>query len=303
MSNKVKLPSITVGITTNYGKEQLLDTVKSLRASKDVEGFRFIIVADSVPVSEYVKSELKKYDVELIENKTPTPAFTKQKQILEMCKDEIIILTQDDVLFDDFAIYNIAKTFVEHPRTTFVCLRNEPLKEKNLLEGAIAVGTKLNNRIGKLWRNGDNYLAVLGRVMAFRTPWLKEKLFVREESVSLDAYLYFENKMKGGEYECLWNDRVYFRCPQNILEHLRKSSRFQHSQLEMQSYRRFHNLDCEYRIPLTVIIRAAVAEFVTNPVNFINYIWVYVYTRLKRIKPENCLYANWEVDLSTKTLK
>lgn len=295
-----ELPSFVVGINTCYCDEQIIDTVKSLRKSQNVPYFRIIIVSDRQKATPKVVQALKELGAELYENKDETSAWAKQIQILNMIDEEVIIMTQDDVLFHPMAIHNTVKELTKEG-VTFVGLVNEPIKGDSLLEDGISVGTHLNNAIAKRWNNGDNYLACLGRLMAFRTDYIKS-VYVEIDSISVDAYLYFENKKLGGKYVCLWDTPIYFRSPQNLEEHMRKSSRFQHSKIEMEAYKRFPRLDSEYKIPLGSIIKASVAQFFKNPINFATYCGIFWYTRLLKIKPDNCLYANWEVDYSTKEI-
>ena len=152
------------------------------------------------------------------------------------------------------------------------------------------------------FNNGDNYLACLGRLMAFRTKYLKD-MYVEVDSVSLDAYLYFENKRLGGKYVCLWDYPLYFRAPKNILEHLRKSSRFQYSQDELVSYNRFGDLSNEYKLPILAIIKGTFHELLHNPIYLSIYVFIFLYTRLFKRSISKSLIANWEVDESTKDIK
>src|SRR3989344_6746717 len=147
--------SVTVGITTCYGKSQLLEAVKSVRGSTGIENFRLIIVADRTPLNSALKKALKTYDVELIENDYPSSAFSKQKQILDMTTDDIIIITQDDVLIDKDAFTKIVSTFKQHREITFIGLKNEPLQPKTLIEASINIGTRLMNEIAGNWNSGD----------------------------------------------------------------------------------------------------------------------------------------------------
>lgn len=300
-SSKSEKLSLTVGITTCYGDESILDTVKSIRASKGIDkNFRFVIVADRVPIKPEIKKELKRNRVRLIENKVEGSQFRKQKQILKNCQSDLIIFTQDDVLFDQNAIATIVKGFAEHPKTTFISIRNQPLVATSFFEDVVNVGTNIANRIAKAWNNGDNYLSVIGRCMAFRTNWIKEKIKLPDEVVSTDAYRYFENKKHGGIYEYIPKVSVLFKNPQTFSEHLRKSSRFQHQKLEMANY--FGDLTQDYKVPKSIILRAIISEFLANPVKTLLYFALYFYTRLTKSSSEIALNANWEVDISTKRL-
>lgn len=296
MINKL---SLTVGITTCYGDESILQTVKSIRNSQGIKDFRFIIIADRIPISEKIKKELKKYKVELIENRVESGQMKKKKQILARTKSDILLFTNDDVLLSKNAIKKMLERFEKHPDTTLISIRNQPVKATSLFEEIISVGTNTAARIAKHWNNGDNFLSVIGRFEAARVPHLK-KFRMPIQIATSDAFLYFENKRLGGRYEYIPEASVYFKNPQNMKEHLRKSSRFQFSKLEMSKY--FKNLDEEYNVPLFVQLRAIFEQFIKDPIKFTLYIVVLIYTRIMRSKPKDVLDAVWEVDLSTKKI-
>ncbi len=293
---------LTVGIYTCYCKDQILETVRTLISSTGVDDFDLIIVADRFPVDQSLKNELTNLGAHLIENEQDSSAYSKIRQIITLTRTPYLLLTQDDVLFDNKVLKNTVNYFNKHPKTTFIGVRNIPLPPENIIEAGLNIGTRLNNHIGRMWNQGDNYLAMLGRVMAFRTDWLKN-MDIDPDSVSLDAYMYFENKRLGGKYKCLWDSWMYFRNPQNLAEHLRKSSRFQHSLLEMKTYPKFTNLENHYRIPLWIIIYSSFLEFIGQPFDFIVYLLIFSYTRLFKTQADQSLTALWEVDLSTKKIK
>lgn len=297
--NKKSL-SFTVGITTCYGEESILDTVNSIRGSKGVGKFRLIIIADRNPIKADLKKQLKKYGVELHENKRESGQIRKKKQILDMCKTDVIIFTQDDVIFQLDTIAKIMHGFEEKPEVTFIGVRNEPAKESSFIESVISVGTRTAERISQYWNNGDNYLAVIGRCEAFRTGFVKKHFRFMDNVVSTDAFFYFENKKHGGKYLFIKNAKLFFKNPSRIDEHLRKSSRYQHSNLEMSKY--FKKEELDYTIPALPILKAGVEEFLTNPVKFILYICLYVFTRISKIDASTSLKSIWEVDFSTKKI-
>ncbi len=298
MKTKTKKLSLTVGITTCYGDISIIDTVKSIRNSKGVDDFTFIIIADRVPVSDEIKKGLKKYGVRLIENKKESGQVTKQKQILSLSKTDITVFTQDDIILDPNVLSAVLKRFTDNPKTTMISIPYKPVKATNLFENVINVGTNVANKTAKFWNNGDNYLSVIGRFMAFRTNTLKK--FRMPAVAASDNYYYFENKRMGGKYEYLPKVSVYFKNPQNMIEHLRKSSRFQHSQKEMLHY--FGDISKEYRAPKIAIVKAAVQEFLENPISTFLYMFVFVYTRILKMKAKSVLDPVWEVDVSTKKI-
>jgi len=291
--------SFTVGITTCYGDVSILDTVKSIRESKDVENFDFIIIADRVPLSEDIKKGLRKYKVKFIENKKEAGQVEKHKQIFALTKTDILILTQDDVLFDPFALKNILKNFSKNPETTMISTAYLPVKATNFFEAVINRGTHIVNKTVRNWNNGDNYLSSVGRLLAFRTDIIN-KFRMPPVAVS-DNYYYFENKKMGGKFKYVPEAIVYFKNPQNMKEHLRKSSRFQYSKDEMNYY--FGNLSHEYKTPKSALVKAVGKEFLENPVTLSLYFFIFTYTRFIKLKSSEVLNPIWEVDLSTKKVK
>ncbi len=293
--NKNKL-SLTVAITTCYGDVSIIDTVKSIRASKGVGNFKFILIADRVPISSKIKKELKKLKVSLIENATESSLVNKQKQTLTLAKTDLLVFTQDDVLFAPQTLMKVVKRFESHPKTTMISILNKPVNATNYFESILNLGTEIANKIAKYWNNGDNYLSVIGRFMAFRTDTINK--FRMPDVSSVDAYYYLENKRVKGVYEYLSDVPVYFKNPQNMTEHLRKSSRFQFSRLEMSHY--FEDVTDEYNVPKIVQLRGFGEQLLENPFKTTLYVLIYLYTRILKMQPKIVLDPAWDVDVSTK---
>lgn len=296
-----KNPSLTVGITTCYGDESILQTIKSVRNSKNVADFRFIVVSDRVHFKPEVKKELKKYNVELIENSSEGSQIEKQKQILRLAKTDLLVLTQDDVLLDPKALSKVIDTFKNDTKLTMVSILNKPLDPSNSFESVLNVGTKIANKTAKFWNDGDNYLSVIGRFMAFRRGFISKKYRLIDKVATSDAYYYLENKRVGGKYKYLPQTYVAFKNPQNMKEHLRKSSRFQYSNKEMSHY--FKNIEKEYLVSKKAVIHALSEQFIQEPLKTVLYFGVFFYTRLLKLKASVVLNPIWEVDLSTKKIK
>ena len=296
----MKKLSLTVGITTCYGQQSIIETVKSLRSSKGITNFKFIIVADRIPLNSITKKGLKKYGVRLIENKEESSQMKKQKQFLKFVNSDLILLTQDDVLVDANTLNSAVEKFMANPNLDMVSVLNKPVRETTFFESVLSVGTNIASRVAKYWNDGDNYLSVIGRFMMFRTKFIKEQIRLREDVATSDAYYYFSTVTAGGVYKYIPSVAVYFKNPQNITEHLRKSSRFQFSKNEMGKY--FGDLTSYYKVPKKAVIRAMSEEFLKNPIRFICYMGVFLYTRILRIEQKSVLNPIWEVDLSTKKI-
>ncbi len=298
--NKHTNLSLTVGITTCYGDPSILETVKALHNSEGAGNFQFIIISDRKPFASWVKRELKRLNIQLVENQTAESQTYKHKQILRLARGKILIFTQDDVLFAPTSIREIVNCFRQNADVTFVSICNLPLPSTSTLESVLNVGTRMNIRISERWNHGDNYLSVVGRCMAYRTSWAKKTLHVPNGVTTTDAYHYFNNRRHGGVYRYLPKTFLYFRNPGKYSEYARKSSRFQYSKLEMS--RHFGDLTHAYQVPFMIKLNALLSEFVHNPIKFGLYICVYAYSRTFKLTQEEVLNPIWEVDVSTKKI-
>lgn len=297
---KVKNLTYTVGIPTYYGAHGLVKTVKSIKSSKGVDDFEIIVTVDGNPLSDKVKNALLNQGVKLIENKKRGGQVERIKQLIKLVKNDILILTQDDVLFEKNTLHKIVKHFESNPKTTMVGARIFPMKANTFFEQIVEIGVFLTHCIGDMWNHGDNYLLSSGRCLAFRLDFVKS-FEIPVEVINSDAYLYFENKRKGGSFVGLKDAIVYNKSPQNPTENNKQSKKFLASQAENEKYMK-HDLTDEYSIPLYVKLRCLVSMFVQKPIIFSLYVFLILQTRFigKNIYVHKSRF--WDTDTSTKTI-
>ena len=292
--------SFTVGIPTYYGGPGLVKTVRSILASEGVGKFRFIVNVDGNPLQPKIEQELKSLGVEVVLAKKRGGQVARINQMIAMAKTDILVLTQDDILFEKDTLQKVVNAFRENSRVTMVSARLLPMPAKIMFEKIIEVGIHILYRIADNWKGGDNYLLSSGRLIAFRTNFAK-KLHIPEEVINSDAYLYFENKRRGGRFLALKDAVVYNKSPQNLKEHLKQSRKFQYSSEELQHFLK-SDLSFEYNIPHSLAIRAYISEFVHNPFYTTAYLLVFLYTRFFG----RGMYTNakrfWDTDKSTKKI-
>lgn len=297
---KNKKLTFMVGIPTCYGGESLINTVKTLRASKGVSNFRIIIIADRTPIKKSIKDKLAKMGVEIFWNKKEGSQFKKLKQLIQKCKEDIFVFTQDDITFDKYTLKNILRTFKENPQATMASATILPLPPLTFFESIKTSETRIHNNITKKWNNADNYFASSGRCISFKTKHIK-KFRVPENVVNGDTYLYFENKRLNGIHIHQPSSRVFIRCPQRLKDEIGPSSRFQYSQIEMAKYFDY-DLKKEYKIPRRVFMQSFLEELISHPFKTALLVGVILLLRIKRQKVSVVSDPVWKVDISTKRI-
>jgi len=190
--------SFTVGIPTYYGGESLIRAVDSVLASRGVGKFDIMVTVDGNPLDAKIRQALLQREVKLIENKNRGGQVARIKQLINRTKTDIIILTQDDVLFEPTTARELVNAFSKKT-VTMVSGKVIPLPAKTFIERVVQVGVSISYTIGKNWENSDNYFLAGGRCLAFRSSFVK-KFTIPEEVLNSDTYLYFENKKQGGAF-------------------------------------------------------------------------------------------------------
>src|SRR3989344_7343016 len=150
--------TFTVCIPTCYGGESLIEAARSIRASKNADNFRILVAADSIPFSQETKSRLTKLSVEIFWNDVPGTQMEKNKQMFDMVSSDLVISTQDDVIFNPSALSEMVKAFASDPELTMAGARIFPLPQKTFFESIMAAMLMLAGDVGRRWNNGDNRL-------------------------------------------------------------------------------------------------------------------------------------------------
>lgn len=293
--------TLTVGIPTCYGGDSLVETVKSLCASRGVPDFRLVIVADRTPISDSIKKELSELGVELHWNEKEGSQMKKVKQMIATLDTDIFVHTQDDIIFHPNALSEILKAFEMNPDVTMVGSRVLPLPPGGSFEAGMASMVRLVDRIGRRWNRGDNRLMASGRCLSYRVSHLR-KMNIPEQVINADMYMYLLNHKLGGEFHASRDSVIYIRAPQSFRDQIGPSSRFQFQKEEMAKYFG-REMAREYPIPAGALISALIAEFFVHPLALFGYIGIFVMTRVKQQKGRIVRDPNWEVDQSTKEVK
>jgi cellulose synthase/poly-beta-1,6-N-acetylglucosamine synthase-like glycosyltransferase len=297
---KKKALTITIGIPTYYGAPSIVKTVKSILNSKTSQNFTLIVTVDGNPLNSKIKTTLKKLGVVVWDNRNRLGQLGRIKELVKKTSTDVLILTQDDILFSPTTIDEIVKVFSSKPELTMAGCNVLPVKAATFFENIVEMGVSLTHRIGKRWNRGDNYLLASGRCLAFKTSHAK-KFVIDENIINSDAYLYFLNKLNKGIFTFIESAIVYNKSPENLNEHIKQSKKFQISKNEVSKYIPIE-LSPEYSMPTSIVFTAIVEEFLHKPIELVCYLCITLFMRFSG----NAMYKNatrfWSTDISTKRI-
>lgn len=292
---------ITVGIPTYVGGPSLVKAVESLLASSHAD-FRLIISVDGKKLDPEIKAAVTRDKrVEVIENEVRRGQVGGIRQILSLSFDQdIVIMTQDDLLFDPEMISRIAASFQADTRVTMVTAAAVPLSATTIFERIVHAGFYMVKTIEQRWNGGNNFMNAAGRCIAFGKPMVQYVFDeIQEEVISCDAHFYFINRKFGGKFVRNEQAKYFFRSPKTLADHLKQSKKYQNVTEELFKYR---HIDAarEYAIPLGLKIDAALWGIVTNPIFTLLYFGALAYTRYHGDQTFKKATRFWDTDESTK---
>lgn len=294
---------ITVGIPTYVGGPSLVKTVESLMQSEYRE-FRLIVSVDGKKLDPEIKQAVTRdARVEVIENEVRRGQVGGIRQILSLSSDQdIVILTQDDLLFDPKMLGRMIAAFEKDPKLTLVTAEARPMAPTTFFERIVHAGFFLVQKIERSWNRGDNFLNASGRCIAFHKP-MTTRVFeeIQEEVINCDAHFYFINRKYGGGFRRVHDAFYYFRSPKSLAEHLKQSKKYQNVEAELLKYRRIDVIR-EYAIPKAEKIKAAMKSLVERPLLTPLYFTVLFYTRFHGDQTFKKATRFWDTDESTKQI-
>lgn len=289
--------TLTVGIPTYVGGPSLVRAAESIRASTGVENFRLIVAVDGNPLRPEIESALQNLDVEIVLAGVRGGQVARLKQIIYMCRTELVILTQDDIIFEPDAISKLVNAFAKNPKLTMANANVMPMHAETIIEKVQHSGTRIGKYIAMRWNGGDNYLSANGRCQAFRVKWAK-KLEIPEEVINSDAFAYFRNKKLGGSYRYIQDAVVYDKSPLFIAEYVKQNKKFQYSANELARYFG-EEIRREYSPTAVLRAKAIFMEGAHHPILFAMYMTLRIYMAFL---PNTFQKAKrfWDTDISTK---
>ncbi len=294
---------ITIGIPTYEAGESLLVTLKSIynqSAYKYIE--KIILAVDGNNVPPQILSEIQNNKLEVHNFRVRKGQAGRINDICKIANTDFLILTNDDVILDEFAVERMA---VEYNRSKADLIAGiaKPLHSSTFFEKALEMGTSINNLIASRWNRGDNYLSVNGRFIGVSKKLYKE-ISLPEKLWNNDAYFYLFTKLSGFSFARAVRATVYFKSPSNLADHLKQSKKFQNSYLENKRYFK-SDISKYYKVPKRIRIGVLPRVMLENPNAFAVYIATFLFTRLDNIMNKKVLPKSgfWPTDVSTKILR
>ncbi len=217
------------------------------------------------------------------------------KQIFTIFKGDVLFLMDADIVINDNLLFSKIIKNSDFKRDGLVGVNAIPYPSDKFFENVLECGVLIMKEIAANWHKGNNYLSFKGCFLGLDRKFAKSVRIV-PGLVNNDAYLYFSAVTKGFTTRYLSDIKVFYKSPATFSDHLKQSSRYQNSQMELKHY--FHSdLKREYQIPFTLTFIKTIKYLFLRPIHLLSYIGINILTRLKK---EQELISTWNIAVSTK---
>ncbi len=291
---------ISIGIPIYEAEDGLVLTVNSIINQSFYDSIKeILIVVDGKEINKEVLKQLTNKKIRIVNFKKRQGQSTRINDIFKLLDTNQIILTNDDVLFDEKVIENILKYYSE---IDLLASNVRSIKKNRFFEKILDIGQSMRLSIAKDWNEGDNYLSCNGRLIVLSRK-LYKNLSIPEKIWNNDAYIYIQLQMLNLKFYFAPDVVVYYKSPSTLKEHLSQSNKFQKSLIDLQRYFK-EDISSFYMVPLSTKIVAIIKVLLKSPRLTVFYSLIFVGTRIKGYfsRPEFVRQGFWKTDPSTKRI-
>lgn len=300
-----KLTTVTIAVSAFNEARNIKKFLISVLAQKE-EGFilkKILVVSDgSTDNTIKIANSLKSNKLSLINYKKREGKSYRLNQIYKSLDTDILVQSDSDVVFSNpYVVRDIIKP-LEQRNNIAMCGGNPiPLKGKTFIEKAINATVEAYLNFRKSVRGGNNAFSADGRILAFKTDFIKDVLIPRD-MIANDAYTYYLCLTKGYKYKFVNSAIVYYKSPNTLNDHIRQNTRFEAAPIRLEKYFDKGLIRKERSVPRFIYTKELFKQFLTHPI-LCSYIYlINIYCKVKASFVENKLTSKWEIAKSTKSL-
>lgn len=292
------IKTLTIGIPAYNEETNIKRLLEKLLAQKE-EGFtlqKIVVVSDgSTDKTAKEVCSLKDKRVILLDDKKRLGKSARMEQLFRLNSSDVLILMDADIAFTDQKLFAHFLKRVDLQKRGLATVNVQSLQPITFFEHVMEAGVLVSKSIAEKWKKGNNYLTFKGCFLALDKKFVKN-LSIPASIVNNDAYLYFAAKQEGYTPAYVKDCFVYYKSPSTIADHIKQSSRFQHSLFELQSYFSM-NWKKEYTIPTQIMFKSILSTALKRPFYLPLYVGINVISKLKK---QQKVTTTWSIARSTK---
>lgn len=298
--------NLSIGIPAFNEEGNIAHLINSVLAQRQSSFnlLEIIVIADgSQDKTVSIVRKFKNPRIKLVVGKKRLGQQFRQNQILKLYKGDVLIILEADILlYNDRSLGELVKPFLRKKFKKLGMVVGIPIavKPKTFLEKILYHGSHLKTNVFKHWKNGKNLYVCGGHSMKALSRDFTKKLSWPKD-VPEDAYTYLRLRDLGFDFFRNPKAKAYMRNTAKFKDRLKQVRKFVNGKKALKKYFPQDIIRTEYEIPLVMIIKYSIWEFLKNPIWTMLYFLEFAVNRFLTIKTGKFSYL-YEPYGSTKTL-
>lgn len=299
---KHSLAMVTIGIPAHNEEDNIALLIEALKTQKMDHGQIAEIIVVSDGSTDHTVDRVRSISderIRLIVWKKREGLNSAQNKIVSEASGDILVILNADILpANDTFIQEIIAPILNDDRVGLVGADMTAAKSLSIFEAIIMNSYEMKNNIYKALRSQDNIYLCHGQARAFSRAFYKQMKWLDE--FPEDAYSYILCLQKGFLFRFASCAQVVFRCPQNLLDHLRQSGRFVDGKERLRRGFSASSIHAYYRIPLPLFFREFGKLLARHPFLTAAYLLIMIYVRMSGWRPSHA--SRYEISKSSKKI-
>lgn len=261
-----------------------------------------IIIADDGSTDNTVKNikRLKNPKIKIISNKIREGLAARQNQLFKHATGDFLIILHADISIKDTYLFSKLLNPIMQNKADLVSGDLREISASSFINTILKMSQDYKREVFSAINNGDNFYTCHGPVRAFSKRLYQKINF--KDSIGEDMYSYLYCKKNQFSYYFAKNAIVYYRQPNNLLDHEKQSVRFFRSLALMKKEFGKEFVSTYTKWPVSLLLSTGFKFFWQHPLYFCTYGLLTFYMSLKS---KTLLIPNtnlWQIADSSKKL-
>lgn len=292
-------PTLSIGIPAYNEAFNIGELIHAIFSQniKSANLLEIVVVSDaSTDDTDVIVKNINDKRIRLVRHNSRMGGTTTQNTIMENVGGEILAVLDADILpGSDSFIDSLIAPIIKNRNIGLTSCWLIPAEPVTFIEKVLARNHEFKRDLYMSIGDGNNIYTCFGPARALSKNLYKD--FIYPSHPPVDAYSFMACVTRSMNFVFVKPARVFFRCPSNLADHIKQSTRFILGRKGIIDYFGDRALEVYY-IPKLILIKMSLKEFILHPILFSCFLMISLYVRF--VAYFRTLDSCWDVSVSSK---
>jgi len=299
-----KRPTLTIGIPAFNEAANIASLLGSLLSQRQVDFELSNIIVYSDASTDGTQKEVMSVNSELVSLSQSSTRIGKPvitNFIFSHSNTDIVVVLDADIQIKSSSFIEELVLPIVNGQADLTSGKITELNAITFIEKVLKTSMEVKRELFESYKHGANIYTCHGRSRAFSRRFYTSFTALTQVAAD-DAYSYLSCKQLGFVYQYTPKAVLQYRLPQTLRDHLRQSNRFFQGNQQLLRYVKPEVVGDAFALPLSLQASTLAKFLVTQPLHFVFYIGILVYSKLQSLISPT-ITSTWNIATSSKVLK